>query len=145
MIDSGALPQLLQWRLGLADAQTEPLAPEEIRDWLWLAAQLEGAPLPQRYARSGDAGRSALEAKHPEGSAGPPSDDPRPLPPPPTPDRAAPGAYQERSPLGVLICAPQQVYSGWSIKGCEIGRWRSSRSGQRRRMERPAHGRGLGF
>jgi hypothetical protein len=55
------------------------------------------------------------------------------------------GAYQERSPLGVLICAPQQVCSGWSIKGCEIGRWRSSRSGQRRRMERPAHGRGLGF
>ena len=90
MIDSGPLAQLLQWRLGLADAQTEPLAPEAIRDWLWLAAQLERAPLPQRYARSSDTGRSAVEANHPKGSAVPPSDDPRPLPPPPAPDRAAP-------------------------------------------------------
>ncbi|MFN9637408.1 MAG: SAV_2336 N-terminal domain-related protein [Synechococcaceae cyanobacterium] len=85
------MAQLLQWRLGLADAQTEPLAPEAIRDWLWLAAQLEQAPLPQRYARSSDPGRSAVEANHPEGSAVSPSDDPRPLPPPPSsPDRAAP-------------------------------------------------------
>jgi hypothetical protein len=53
------------------------------------------------------------------------------------------GAYQERSPLGVLIWAPLKAYSGLSITVCEIGRWQSSRAVQKWRIERPAPGRGL--
>jgi hypothetical protein len=53
------------------------------------------------------------------------------------------GAYQERSPLGVLSSAPPKAYSGWKIKGCGIGCCSSSSVDHERRIERPAPGRGV--
>jgi hypothetical protein len=48
--DLEALQALLQWRMGLAGPDAESLDSRDLRDWLWLSAQLNGVQLPWRYA-----------------------------------------------------------------------------------------------
>ena len=50
MADLEALQKLLQWRTGLERPDAEPHDSRDLRDWLWLSAQLEGVELPWRYA-----------------------------------------------------------------------------------------------
>ena len=49
MADHEALQKLLEWRMGLAGPDADPLDSREIRDWLWLSAQLDGVQLPWQY------------------------------------------------------------------------------------------------
>ncbi|MFZ0409827.1 MAG: formylglycine-generating enzyme family protein [Cyanobium sp.] len=49
MADLEALHKLLEWRMGLAGPDADPLDSRDIRDWLWLAAQLDGVHLPWQY------------------------------------------------------------------------------------------------
>jgi len=47
--ENEALLRLLQWRMGQVGPDSDPLDSREIRDWLWLAAQLDGVHLPWQY------------------------------------------------------------------------------------------------
>ncbi|MFO0137383.1 MAG: hypothetical protein ACK535_05075, partial [Cyanobacteriota bacterium] len=49
MAENEALLRLLQWRMGQVGPDSDPLDSREIRDWLWLAAQLDGVHLPWQY------------------------------------------------------------------------------------------------
>ena len=49
MAENEALLRLLQWRMGQVGPDADPLDSREIRDWLWLAAQLDGVHLPWEY------------------------------------------------------------------------------------------------
>ena len=53
MADREALLKLLEWRMGLAGPDANPLDSREIRDWLWLSAQLDGVHLPWLYTNTG--------------------------------------------------------------------------------------------
>jgi formylglycine-generating enzyme required for sulfatase activity len=50
--DHEALLKLLEWRMGLAGPDADPLDTRDIRDWLWLAAQLDGVDLPWQYTNT---------------------------------------------------------------------------------------------
>jgi formylglycine-generating enzyme required for sulfatase activity len=50
--DHEALLNLLEWRMGLAGPDADPLDTRDIRDWLWLAAQLDGVDLPWQYTNT---------------------------------------------------------------------------------------------
>jgi formylglycine-generating enzyme required for sulfatase activity len=47
--DHEALHKLLDWRMGLDGPDADPPDSREIRDWLWLSAQLDGVQLPWLY------------------------------------------------------------------------------------------------
>ena len=49
MADHEALHKLLDWRMGLDGPDADPPDSREIRDWLWLSAQLDGVQLPWLY------------------------------------------------------------------------------------------------
>jgi formylglycine-generating enzyme required for sulfatase activity len=96
--DLEALLKLLEWRMGLAGPDADPLDSREIRDWLWLAAQLDGVHLPWQYTNKVRATKareeyqpSHTETTHVSTAAGSP--DPQPqirAPAPPDPHLATP-------------------------------------------------------
>ena len=98
MADHEALLKLLEWRLGLAGPDADPLDSREIRDWLWLSAQLDGVQLPWQYTNKVRTTKASEEDQpsHPEtthASTPASSPDPRPevrAPAPPYPHLATP-------------------------------------------------------
>ena len=98
MADHEALLKLLEWRMGLAGPDADPLDSREIRDWLWLAAQLDGVHLPWQYTNKVRATKareedqpSHTETTHVSTAASSP--DPQPqirAPAPPDPHLATP-------------------------------------------------------
>jgi formylglycine-generating enzyme required for sulfatase activity len=108
--DHEALLKLLEWRMGLAGPDADPLDTRDIRDWLWLAAQLDGVDLPWQYTNTVRATKareeyqpSHTETTHVSTAASSPEPQPEvraPAPPdphlatpfpadPPTPEAAA--------------------------------------------------------
>ena len=98
MADHEALLKLLEWRMGLVGPDADPLDSREIRDWLWLSAQLDGVQLPWQYTKKVWTTKASEEDQpsHPEtthASTPASSQDPRPevrAPAPPDPHLATP-------------------------------------------------------
>jgi formylglycine-generating enzyme required for sulfatase activity len=96
--DHEVLLKLLEWRMGLAGPDADPLDSREIRDWLWLSAQLDGVQLPWQYTNKVRTTKASEEDQpsHPEtthASTAASSPDPRPevrAPAPPDPHLATP-------------------------------------------------------
>jgi formylglycine-generating enzyme required for sulfatase activity len=96
--DHEALHKLLEWRMGLAGPDADPPDSREIRDWLWLSAQLDGVQLPWQYTNKVRSTKASEEDQpsHPEtthASTPASSPDPRPevrAPAPPDPHLATP-------------------------------------------------------
>jgi len=96
--DNEALHKLLEWRMGLDGSDADPPDSREIRDWLWLSAQLDGVQLPWQYINKVRSTKASEEDEpsHPEtthASTPASSPDPRPevrAPAPPDPHLATP-------------------------------------------------------
>jgi formylglycine-generating enzyme required for sulfatase activity len=96
--DHEALLKLLEWRMGLAGPDADPPDSREIRDWLWLSAQLDGVQLPWQYTNKVRTTKASEEDQpsHPDtthASTPASSQDPRPevrAPAPPDPHLATP-------------------------------------------------------
>jgi formylglycine-generating enzyme required for sulfatase activity len=96
--DHEALHKLLEWRMGLDGPDADPPDSREIRDWLWLSAQLDGVQLPWQYINKVRSTKASEEDEpsHPEtthASTPASSPDPRPevrAPDPPDPHLATP-------------------------------------------------------
>ncbi len=106
MADHEALLKLLEWRMGLAGPDADPLDSREIRDWLWLAAQLDGVHLPWQYTNKVRAtkAREEYQPSHTETthvSTAASSPDPQPqirAPAPPDPHLATPFPAEPPAP-----------------------------------------------
>jgi hypothetical protein len=104
--DLEALLKLLEWRMGLAGPDADPLDTREIRDWLWLAAQLDGVHLPWQYTNKVRAtkAREEYQPSHTETthvSTAASSPDPQPqirAPAPPDPHLATPFPAEPPAP-----------------------------------------------
>ena len=98
MADHEALLKLLEWRMGLTGPDADPPDSRDIRDWLWLSAQLDGVQLPWQYTNKVRTTKASEEDQpsHPEtthASTPASSQDPRPevrAPAPPDPHLATP-------------------------------------------------------
>lgn len=94
MTDRPALQQLLAWRLEQAAGESGELDCREIRDWLWLSAQLDGAALPRRYALpQRQAAETDADLPLPSESADAPSAESWPEPQPKVSSQAAPDPF----------------------------------------------------
>ena len=108
MADHEALLKLLEWRIELAGPDADPLDSREIRDWLWLSAQLDGVQLPWQYTNKVRTTKASEEDQpsHPEtthASTPASSQDPRPevrAPAPPDPHLATPFPAYPPAPEG---------------------------------------------
>ncbi|MFN7677325.1 MAG: SAV_2336 N-terminal domain-related protein [Cyanobacteriota bacterium] len=104
MADPGPLQQLLQWRLLLAEADGAAVDPCEIRDWLWLSAQLDGVALPRTFAAFRARASQVVDAD-PIAEDDPPPPFPEPHNPritpaePPGPDPLLPSPFPQDPPM----------------------------------------------
>ena len=98
MADHEALLKLLEWRMGLTGPDADPPDSRDIRDWLWLAAQLDGVHLPWQYTNKVRATKareedqpSQTETTHVSTAASSPNPQPQVrAPAPPDPHLATP-------------------------------------------------------
>jgi formylglycine-generating enzyme required for sulfatase activity len=104
--DHEALLKLLEWRLGLTGPDADPPDSRDIRDWLWLAAQLDGVHLPWQYTNKvwANKAREEYQPSHTETthvSTAASSPDPQPqirAPAPPDPHLATPFPAEPPAP-----------------------------------------------
>ena len=91
MADHEALLKLLEWRMGLTGPDADPPDSRDIRDWLWLAAQLDGVHLPWQYTNREEDQPSQTETTHVSTAASSPNPQPQVrAPAPPDPHLATP-------------------------------------------------------